>query len=136
MNKLNFAVILAAGAALALSPAHVAAQAAPKPISLGLQLQVKPDGAEVLQTLPDRTGAAMRFKVGDILIEAGGRPISQEVLQEFLKQTKEGDQVSFKVKRAGAVVELTGKAMVAPEGAPAPTVQQVDPPAPGAQPKG
>lgn len=125
MSKFKVAAILAAGAALGLSPAHVAAQAAAKPVSLGIQFSGNPDGteAEVIQMLPDRTGAAIGFKVGDILIEAGGKPISREVLQEYMKQVKEGDQLRFKVKRAGAIVELTGKGMAAPEGAPAMTLQ-------------
>ncbi len=123
MNKLKFAAILAAGAALALSPAHLAAQAAPKPVSLGVQLTGNAEGAEVTALLPDRTGAALGLKIGDILIEAGGKPISQEVLQEYMKQLKEGDEVSLKVKRAGAVLDLTGKGKAAPEGAPVPTAQ-------------
>lgn len=123
MNKLKFGVVLAAIAALALSPAHVAAQAAGKPVSLGVKIQVNSEGPEIVEMLPDRTGAAIGFKVGDILLEAGGKPISQEVLQDYLKQAKEGDQVSFKVRRAGAVVDLTGKAVAAPEGAPPPPDQ-------------
>lgn len=123
MNKLKFAAILAAGAALALSPAHVAAQAPAKPASLGVQIADNPEGPEITALLPDRTGAAIGFKVGDILLEAGGKPISPEVLQDYVKQIKEGDQVSFKVKRAGATVDLTGKGVAKPEGAPAPTPQ-------------
>lgn len=126
MTRFKFALLLAAGAALALSPAHLAAQAAAKPVSLGLQIQVKPDGPEIVAMLPDRTGAAIGFKLGDILLEAGGKPISQEVLQDYVKQVKEGDQVSFKVKRAGEVLDLTGKAVAAPEGAPAPIVQPLN----------
>ncbi len=120
MNKLNFAAILAAGAALALSPAHVAAQGAAKPVSLGIQFSGNPENteAEVVQMLPDRTGAAMGFKVGDILIEAGGKPVSREVLMAYMKEKKAGDQLSFKVRRAGAVIELSGTGMAAPEGAP------------------
>ena len=122
MNRLKLAAILAA--ALALSPAHVAAQAA-KPVSLGIQFSGNPEGteAEVVQMLPDRTGAAIGFKVGDILIEAGGKPISPEALMAYMKQAKEGDQVSFKVRRAGTVVELSGTGMAAPEGAPPMTAQ-------------
>ena len=116
MTKVNFAAFLVAGAALALSPAHVAAQAASNPVSLGIAVQMNPDGPEVMEMLPDRTGAAIGFKVGDILLEAGGKPISQEVLQDYLKQAKVGDQVSFKVKRGEQVVELTGKAIAPPEG--------------------
>lgn len=70
--------------------------------------------------LPDRTAAAIGFKVGDILLEAGGTPISQEVLMEYLKEKKEGDSLSFKVKRADEVIELTGKAVATPAGAAAP----------------
>ena len=47
MNKLNFAAILAAGASLALSPAHVAAQAAAPSVNMGVQLRAHPEGAEV-----------------------------------------------------------------------------------------
>ncbi len=125
MNRLNFAAIFAAGAALAMAPVQLAAQSAAKPVSLGIQFAPNPEGteAEVVQMLPDRTGAAIGFKVGDILIEAGGKPVSREVLMDYMKQVKEGDQVSFKVRRAGAVVELTGIGMAAPEGAPPITAQ-------------
>lgn len=132
MNKLNFAAVLAAGVALALSPAYVAAQAteapapapaAGKPGLLGVQIMLKPEGPEIVEMLPDRTAAAIGFKVGDILLEAGGKPISQEVLQDYMKQLKVGDPVSFKVRRAGAEVVLTGKAVGAPEGAAAPAAQ-------------
>ncbi|HWH17679.1 MAG TPA: PDZ domain-containing protein [Allosphingosinicella sp.] len=127
MNKFKFAAIFAAGAALALSSAQVAAQEEAKPISMGMKLEHVTEGGteggEVTAMLPDRTGAALGFKVGDILIEAGGKPITPEVLREYMKDKKAGDQLSFKVKRAGAVVELTGKALPAPEGAPAPTAQ-------------
>ena len=120
MNRLSFAAILASGAALALSPADVAAQGVAKPVSLGIQFSGSPEGteAEVVRMLPDRTGAAIGFKVGDILVEAGGKPVSREVLMAYMKEKKEGDQLSFKVRRDGAVIELTGKGMAAPEGAP------------------
>ena len=111
---------IVAGAALALLPAQGAAQATAKPVSLGIQFSGSPEGteAEVIKMLPDRTGAAIGFKVGDMLIEAGGKPVTREVLMAYMKDKKEGDQLSFKVKRAGAVIELTGKGMAAPEGAP------------------
>ena len=127
MNRLNFAAFLAAGAVLALLPTHVAAQAAAKPVSLGIQFSGNPEGteAEVIKMLPDRTGAAIGFKVGDILFEAGGKPIGQEVLRAYMNQAKEGDLLSFKVRRAGAVVELTGKGTAAPGGSPALTPQPV-----------
>ena len=119
MNRLNAAAILV-GCALALSSTHVAAQAAANPVSLGIQFSGNPEGneAEVIKMLPDRTGAAIGFKVGDILIEAGGKPISREALRAYMNQARVGDLLSFKVKRAGAVIELTGKGMAAPEGAP------------------
>jgi len=123
MNKLKFAAILAAGAALALSPTHVAAQATATPVNMGIQLKAHAEGAEVAAMSPDGTGAAMGLKVGDIVMEVDGKPISREVVQEHAQRTKVGDRISFKVKRAGAIVEMTGKALAAPEGAPAPTAQ-------------
>ena len=127
MKKL--AAILA-GAALALSPANAAAQGASpaaNAVSLGIQFSGNQEGteAEVVKMLPDRTGAAIGFKVGDILIEAGGKPVSPEVLMEYMKQAKVGDQLSFKVKRGGQVIELTGQGMAAPAGsAPLPPPEQ------------
>jgi S1-C subfamily serine protease len=125
MKKLNFAAIVAAGAALALSPTPVTAQGSAKPVSLGIQFSGTPEGteAEVVKMLPDRTGAAIGFKVGDILIEAGGKPVSREVLMAYMKDKKEGDQLNFKVRRGGAVIELTGTGMAAPEGAAQMTVE-------------
>jgi S1-C subfamily serine protease len=105
MNKLNFAAILAAGGALALSSAPVTAQAGP-----AIQLKQHPEGAEVAVMVPDGPAAGLGLKVGDIVLEVGGKPISREVFMEYMKEKKEGDAVSFKVKRAGAVVDVTGKA--------------------------
>lgn len=125
MNKPPFLAIFAACAAIALSPAPLSAQAAAKPVSLGIQFSGNEEGneAEVVQMLPDRTGAAIGFKVGDVLIEAGGKPLSREALMAYMKEVKEGDQVRFKVRRAGQVIELTGKGMAAPEGSPPMTPQ-------------
>ena len=116
MNTLKFAAILAGGAALALSPAYVAAQAGP-----AIQLKQHPEGAEVAVMVADGPAASLGLKLGDIVLEVGGKAISPEVLQEYMKDKKEGDQVSFKVKRAGAVVDVTGKA---PAGMAAPAQPQ------------
>ena len=121
MNKFKFAAVFAAGVALTLSSAHVAAQEAEaKRASLGAQIRPHAEGGEIAGLLPDRTGAAVGLQVGDILLEAGGKTISPEVLSEYMKAMKVGDQVSFKVKRAGVVMDLSGKAVAAPEAAPAP----------------
>ncbi|HEY0112660.1 MAG TPA: PDZ domain-containing protein [Allosphingosinicella sp.] len=131
MNKLKLAVIFAAGAALALSPAHVAAQETAKPISLGIKLEHVTEGlgegvaegGQVTAMLPDRTGAALGLKVGDILIEAGGTPISGEVFRAYMKDKKAGDELVFKVKRGDAMIEVKGKGLAAPEGSSAPAAQ-------------
>ena len=123
MIKFKFAAILAAGAALALSSAHVAAQAAAQQVNMGIQLRAHAEGAEVAGVSPEGTGAAMGLKVGDIVTEVDGKPISREVVQEHAQKTKVGDQINFKVKRAGAIIDLSGKALAAPEGAPAPATQ-------------
>lgn len=121
MNKLMFVTVLA----LALSFTQVAAQSAAMPVSLGVQFLITEDGPEVTDMLPGRTGVAIGFKLGDILLEAGGKPVSEQVLMEYLKSKKPGDTVSFKVKRADAEIELTGKALATPAGAPAPGAEGI-----------
>ena len=118
MNRLKLAAILAAGSALALSPASAVAQAGGNAVSMGMKLehvmQDGKDGGKVTGLLPDRTAAALGFKVDDILIEAGGQPITPEVFREYLKGKKAGDQLIFKIKRGDEVVELKGAAVAAP----------------------
>jgi S1-C subfamily serine protease len=111
MNKLKLAAILAAGVALALPAAQVAAQGGPP-----IQLKQHPEGAEVIILAADGPAAVLGLKVGDIVIEVGGKPISREVLQEYMMGKKEGDPVSFKVKREGTLVDVTGKAPAPPQG--------------------
>ena len=82
--------------------------------ALGLSLEPHADGALVRTVAPGGTAAAMGVKVGDVIVELDGKPISPQVVQEYLQKTKIGDQVTLKVKRGGAVIELTGKAMAAP----------------------
>jgi C-terminal processing protease CtpA/Prc len=123
MNKLKFAAVVAAGAAFALSPTYVAAQAPATPVNMGIQLQPHAEGAEVANLTPDGTAAGMGLKVGDVITQVDGKPISREVVQEHAQRVKVGDQISFKVKRAGAVMDLTGKALAAPAGASVPTAQ-------------
>ena len=41
----------------------------------------------------------------------GNTLASPQVVQEYLQKTKPGDLVTMKVKRAGAIKELTGKAL-------------------------
>jgi S1-C subfamily serine protease len=110
MNKLKFTAILA-GAALALSPASVAAQEGPP-----MQLKPHAEGAEVAIMQPNGPAASLGLKVGDIILEVGGKPITREVLQEYMQSKKDGEPVSFKVKRAGAIVEVTGKVPAPPQG--------------------
>lgn len=104
MNKIKFAAILAAGAALALSPAYVAAQEPP------VQFKLVAEGAEVANIVDEGPAAALGLKLGDIVVEVGGKPFTAEVLMDYMQSKKAGDPVSFKVKRAGAVVDVTGKA--------------------------
>lgn len=122
MKRLSRSALLFTCAALA-TPVQLAAQPAARPVSLGVRIAGNAEGTEarIVELLPDRTGAAIGFKVGDVLVEAGGKPISPEVLTAYMQQLKEGDPVSFRVRRADAIVELTGKGMAAPDGAPRPT---------------
>lgn len=104
MIKLKFAAILAAGAALALSPSNVAAQEPP------LQFRLVPEGAEVANIVAEGPAAELGLKLGDIVVEVGGKPFTPEVFMDYMQGKKAGDPVSFKVKRAGAVVDVAGKA--------------------------
>lgn len=131
MKKFKFAAILAAGAALALSPAYVAAQAGAQTFHMGIQAQAHADGALISNVDPRGTAAAMDLKVGDIVLELDGKPISPQVAQEHTQRTKVGDRVSMKVKREGAIIELTGTAVGKPAAAAQPataaSAAQVEP---------
>jgi S1-C subfamily serine protease len=105
MNKVKLLALIATGVALALSPAYVSAQEGPP-----IQLKQHPEGAEVAVMVADGPAASLGLKVGDVVLEVGGKPITREVLQEYMSSKKEGDAVSFKVKRAGAVLDISGKA--------------------------
>jgi S1-C subfamily serine protease len=108
MNNWRLAAITVAAALL---PAHVAAQQGPP-----IQLKQHPEGAEVSIMAADGPAASLGLKVGDIVMEVGGKAISREWLEEYMSSKKEGDPVSFKVKRAGAVIDVTGKAPPPPQG--------------------
>ncbi len=110
MNILKLAGVMTAAAALAASPAHVAAQASAS-VNMGIDLRQHPEGAEVTGLLPEGTGSAMGVKVGDIIVEVNGRPISAQVVQEHTEKTVVGDEVRFRVKRADSLIDLTGKAL-------------------------
>ena len=86
-----------------------------EPFALGVSLEPHPEGGALVNVVtPDGTAAAMGVRVGDIIVEVDGKPISPPVLQEYLQKTKIGDQVRLKVKRGGTIMELTGKAMARP----------------------
>lgn len=104
MNKLKLAAILTAGAALALSPTYAAAQEPP------LQFKLVPEGAEVANIVAEGPAAELGLKLGDIVLEVGGKPFTAEVLMDYMQSKRAGDPVTFKVKRAGAVLNVTGKA--------------------------
>ncbi len=101
MNRFKFTALIAAGAALAL-PTYVAAQDGPP-----IQLKRHSEGAEV--TVLRGRALDLGLKIGDIVMEVGGKAISPQVLQEYMEGKKEGDPVSFKVKRAGTIVDVAGK---------------------------
>jgi hypothetical protein len=82
--------------------------------TLGLSLETHADGALIRAIAPGGTAAAMGAQVGDVIVELGGSPIGPQVVQEYLQRTKIGDPVTMKVKRGGATVALSGKAMAAP----------------------
>lgn len=82
--------------------------------ALGLSLEKHPEGALVRSVTPGGTSAAMGVKPGDIIVELGGQPVSPQVVQAYVQKTKIGDQVTMRVKREGAIMDLIGKAMALP----------------------
>jgi S1-C subfamily serine protease len=82
--------------------------------ALGLSLEPHAEGARVTAVTPEGTAEAMGVQAGDIIVELDGKPVSPRVVQEFVQKTKIGDQVILKIKRAGAVRELTGIAKPRP----------------------
>ena len=106
MPKIAVAAILAAAAAAVVSPAAAAAQAQEKSISMGIRVAGTPAGPEVAMILSGRTAEAMGFKVGDILVEADGKPISPQVLEAYMDGKKAGDGLAFKVKRGEALIGI------------------------------
>ena len=117
MNNFAYAAMLAAGTALALSPAPAVAQTEGKPISMGIRISGTPAGPAVALVMPGRTAEALGFKVGDVLVDAGGNPVSPQVLEAYMDGKKAGDALTFTVKRGDALIELKGKGLAAPEAA-------------------
>lgn len=66
--------------------------------------------------LPEGPAAVLGLKVGDIVLEVSGKPINGEAYRAYMNGKKEGDPVTFKVKRAGAVIDVNGTAPAPPQG--------------------
>ena len=118
MNKFAYAVISRRRKRAGPVAIPAAAQAESKPISMGIKLMRTPAGPAVGSIAPDRTGAALGFKVGDLLLDSDGKPITPQVLEAYMDGKEVGDELSFKVKRGETVIELKGKGLAAPEAIP------------------
>jgi serine protease Do len=73
-----------------------------------MQEKLRQDAGIMLLGLePEGPAAAAGLMLGDVLISAGGQPLSApEALAEFLHRTPAGQSVKFQVLRAGTVLEL------------------------------
>ena len=128
---------LAATVALLLATAAGAQQSPPAPsgaagapVAFGVGFEDDSQGVKVSTVFPGATASAIGMRPGDVLLQVGARQVTgPEVIGEYLQGLKVGDPVSVVVRRDGRTVELEGKAMPRPPGAPPPSVG--GPPLPG-----
>jgi N-acetylneuraminic acid mutarotase len=75
----------------------------------------------IASVVPGGTAAVIGMQPGDILLQAGGKPVSgPQAVGEYVESLKVGDRVSVLVKRGGRTVQLTGKAVARPPAPPPP----------------
>ena len=104
---------LCVAAASHAQQAQPAAKAQPS-VGLGMALQNTPEGARVAGVLPTGTAAAMGVQPGDIILQVGGRPLTgPQVWSAYVQSLRVGDRVTFRVRREGRELELTGTAQAA-----------------------
>jgi pimeloyl-ACP methyl ester carboxylesterase len=91
----------------------------PRQALLGLVMEPPPEGsrpgAVVQQVVEGNTAAAIGVRVGDLIVAAGGEPISGpgEVI-DFTRRKKAGDQVELTIVREGKELRLRGPATPRP----------------------
>lgn len=109
--------LLASIAALGCISAPLSAAELPRKASLGLRLSTVQgtSGARVDDVIPGQSGAALGVQKGDLVVQAGGRPITDPAsLVDFTTTLTRGDAVEIKVIRNGKDVTLRGKAIGRP----------------------
>ncbi len=116
------ALVLAAAVLGGADPAR-AQDGAKKPPYLGVGIEQGAPRPTIAQVAPGSPGEAMGVKVGDVIVEANGSPIATVAdLQKAFADKVAGDDVSFKLERAGAIVEVAGKLGEQPTPEPPPSV--------------
>ena len=102
---------IAAALAMAVLPAAAIAQ---KPIAAAMDVafQYVNSTVKVAEVRPGGTGDSLGIRPGDVIVKAGGKPITSEGrLMAFIRSMKVGNPITVTVKRQGKEVELSGTAM-------------------------
>ncbi len=74
---------------------------------LGIRYVQRPRGAEVQEVLPGSPAEEAGLKVGDLIREVDGRPVSTaRPLAELLSAYRPGDRVTLTVEREGREMEI------------------------------
>jgi len=86
----------------------IALQPVPLPRNLKEKLQIGQDTAIMLLGIePNGPAASAGLTLGDVLLQAGGRDLSDpDTLAAVLDDAKVGEQMNFRVLRAGAIEEM------------------------------
>ncbi len=74
---------------------------------LGIRYIMRPRGAEIQEVIPGSPAARTGLRVGDLIREVDGQPVSaNRPLAELLSRYRPGDQVTLMVERNGDEQEI------------------------------
>lgn len=114
-----FVAILCASVSVSLVSMPAFAQNAAPPAALGIAVGDSDGKPVVAHVLPNLTAAKMGVLEGDLIIEAGGKPItSAEQVIAYAHELTVGGDVSIVVQRGDGVFKLTGLATARPDDMP------------------
>jgi len=71
------------------------------PFTLGVEMDISPNGVEVTGVRPGGAAEAAGLRPGDVLLEAGGEPLAGRPLRVLDPYLRSGEPITFIVRRAG-----------------------------------
>jgi len=111
-------LLAAAAFAAFVLPAQAFARDLPRKATLGIRMAPAPQGSSgvlVSQVLPGGTATAIGVRDGDLILSAGGHPVTRSnEVAAYASTLRGGDKVDLTVSRAGKQVQLKGTAKPLP----------------------